>query len=88
MEEVLPQSTSFHAEVLKCTTRNDAGSPPPNPLDLLKKERENPNIFQEREDRRLQAEDEVQCNDAELTNKQGCERYFQKVSKDEFVPQS
>ena len=58
MEEVLQQSSVVHAEVQK-TARRDTGSPPPNPLDLLRKERENPNIFQEREDKRLKAEEEV-----------------------------
>ena len=58
-EEMLPQSNVVHAEVQKATIRRDTGSPPPNPLDLLRKERENPNIFQEREDKRLKAEEEV-----------------------------
>ena len=62
MEEVLvPQSTAVHAEMPKSTWRA-TGSPPPNPLDLLRKERENPNIFQEREDKRLKAEEEVRSN--------------------------
>ena len=56
---MLPQSTSFGTvtEVQKCT-RTDAGSPPPNPLDLLRKESENPNIFAEREAKRLKEEEE------------------------------
>ena len=61
MEEVLPQSNVV-PEVQKTTIRRDTGSPPPNPLDLLRKERENPNIFQEREDKRLRAEEEVRSN--------------------------
>ena len=61
-EEMLPQSNVVHAEVQKATIRRDTGSPPPNPLDLLRKERENPNIFQEREDKRLKAEEEVRLD--------------------------
>ena len=66
MEEVLPQSTDTRTEVLQTCTRRDSGSPPPNPLDLLRKESENPNIFHEREAKRQQVEDEVH-DDEELT---------------------
>ena len=69
MEEVLPQSTvAFSQEVQKSRMR-DAGSPPPNPLDLLRRERENPNIFQERETKRLQTEEEVQDDEEGKKNR-------------------
>ena len=83
MEEALPQSTGIPTEALQTCTRRDSGSPPPNPLDLLRKEGENPNIFHEREAKRQQAEDEVH-NDEELTKNKPFNERWEEALFDSF----
>ena len=64
-QHALPQQTPEVARFTAISSAEvpkirDSGSPPPNPLDLLRKERENPNIFLEREAQRLQMEEVTQ----------------------------